>query len=484
MDESSEKPEEELPPLEETKPEGAGADLSGQVSFHTAGTGIDGTVEVALAPDFMSATATFVPPRGEGLPIDPSFVHELLRRLGVVSGILEDEITEAVMTCNLDRRVLHDIAIAKGSAPLPEIPEHASLESRFKVSGPHVSDEVQRVDFREFASLFIVRAGETIALVEPRRPGQPGMDLRGKETPFPHESPETCSPGRNVERREDKLVSTVDGRLAIEAGKANVDEVLLIKGEVDFSTGHIIFPGDVVIEGAVHDGFKVHSGGSIVCKSTMDAFDVNAKKDLTCAQGLIGHRRGEVRVGGSLTAKYIQNCRVAARGDVKVQAAVVSSRIYTLGSLDLGDKGVLMGGEAFAARGVRCGRLGNQALQPTLLHVGIDFMVKQSLDQATERMRLLTARAQQIEHAAAARPSPEAAKAVAEMAKLTSKLRSQINELLGRLDADEGAIVEARGEVFPGVVIEICRVSIVVEEKLQACRFRLDKAAGRIIVDR
>jgi uncharacterized protein len=262
-----------------------------------------------------------------------------------------------------------------------------------------------------------------------------------------------------------------------------VDEVLLVKGEVDFHTGHILFPGDVIIEGAVHDGFKVWSGGSIVCKSTMDAFDVNAKKDLTCAQGIIGRRRGQVRVGGELRAKYIQNCRVAARGDVKVQAAVVSSRVYTLGSLDLGDKGVLMGGEVFAARGVRCGRLGNQAFQSTKLHVGMDFTVQQKLDQANERMRLLAARARQVDHAAASRPGPEATKARAEMARLGAELRAQIAELLAKLDAYADALVEVKGEIFPGVVIEICRISIVVEEKLPACRFRLDRAAGRIIVD-
>ena len=67
---------------------------------------------------------------------------------------------------------------------------------------------------------------------------------------------------------------------------------------------------------------------------------------------------------------------------------------------------------------------------------------------------------------------------------MTADLRARIGEYLGQLDADESATVEARGEIFPGVVIEICRVSIVVEEKLHACRFRLDKAAGRIVVER
>jgi uncharacterized protein (DUF342 family) len=216
----------------------------------------------------------------------------------------------------------------------------------------------------------------------------------------------------------------------------------------------------------------------------MDAFDVNAKKDLTCAQGIIGRRRGQVRVGGELKAKYVQNCRVAARGDVKISSALVNSRLYTLGSLDMGDKGVIMGGEVFATHGVRCGRLGNEAFQATRVHVGVDFTAQQALDQANEKMRLLSGRVRQVDQASVAHPGPEVDKALAELAKIGAELRAQIADLLGRLDADDGAVVDARGDIFPGVVIDICRVSIVVEEKMRACRFRLDKAAGRILVER
>jgi uncharacterized protein (DUF342 family) len=454
------------------------------VSFHSPASLIDGTVEVAVSPDSMTATASFFPPRGDGLVIDPAFVHELLRRVGVVSGVLEEEIAQAAMSCNLDRRVLRDVVVAKGELPVSEIPEHASIEPKFQHHVPQIDEKAQRIDFRELASYFIVHAGETIATMLPKRPGVPGKDVRGRETPFSRESPENCVAGRNVERREDKLVASVDGRLAIEGGRADVDEVLLVKGEVDFHTGHIVFPGDVVIEGAVHDGFKVWSGGSIVCKATMDAFDVNAKKDLTCSQGIIGRSRGQVRVGGELRAKYVQNCRIAARGNVKIISALVNSRLYTLGSLDMGDKGVVMGGEVFATHGIRCGRLGNEAFQKTSVHVGVDFTVQQRLDKANEKMRLLSARSRQVDQAAAARPGPEMDRARAEIAKTAAGIRAEITELLGLLDADDSAIVDARGDIFPGVVVEICRVSIVVEEKMRACRFRLDKSAGRILVEK
>jgi hypothetical protein len=72
----------------------------------------------------------------------------------------------------------------------------------------------------------------------------------------------------------------------------------------------------------------------------------------------------------------------------------------------------------------------------------------------------------------------------ADIAKAAAEQSSLISSLLGQLDADDSGIVDVRAEVFPGIVIEICRISITIEEHMKACRFRLDKTAGRIVVER
>src|SRR5208282_3446992 len=119
MDDLEQKKTEEGDLGEKTsRPDDGGAtDLGGAVSYHSPAGLIDGTVEISVSPDAMAATATFYPPRGDGLPIEPAFVYELLRRMGVVSGLMEGNIAESAMSCNLDRRVLHDVVVAKGSEP-------------------------------------------------------------------------------------------------------------------------------------------------------------------------------------------------------------------------------------------------------------------------------------------------------------------------------------------------------------------------------
>jgi uncharacterized protein len=205
-------------------------DFGDALHLRHAGNAIDGNIEASIAPDGMSAVATFIPPRGDGLPIDRDYVRQVLLRLGVTFGILDETIDDAVMRCNLDRHLLRDVVVAKGKAPVAEIPEHAELEPKFRQTGPMISDEVMQVDFRELSAFFIVHKDETIATLVPRSQGTPGSDVRGGQTPYPRESPETWSAGGNVELRGDKLVASVDGRLAIGAGKLEVDEVISARG--------------------------------------------------------------------------------------------------------------------------------------------------------------------------------------------------------------------------------------------------------------
>ena len=39
------------------------------------------------------------------------------------------------------------------------------------------------------------------------------------------------------------------------------------------------------------------------------------------------------------------------------------------------------------------------------------------------------------------------------------------------------------GDIWPGTMIEICRGEIAVTKPLRNCRFSLDKAAGKIVVE-
>jgi len=189
-------------------------------------------------------------------------------------------------------------------------------------------------------------------------------------------------------------------------------------------------------------------------------------------------------VGGSLKAKFIENARVAVRGDVEVPGSIVGSKIYALGKLSMGDKGRIVGGEIFATHGVVCGFLGGGTKPVTIINVGVDFTVQQKLDQAAAVLRELSIRLARLQNMFKARPEESVRKARDETDAKLRALATNIAELSKRVDIDEGAAVEVKNTVYPGVIITICHIRVSVDEPIKKARFHLDHVANRIIVER
>lgn len=463
-------------------PADTGGESSG-LSFSADVRKNDGNIEISISADLMTAVAALYPPIGDGAPLTPEYAAELLSRMGVSSGLLWDELTERILDVNTDRHILRDIVIARGVPPVSEHPEHIVVEERFLPGFRPVSDDEHTVDWKSISPVLVVKKGDRIGAVVARRDGALGSDVSGKPIPFAKDAVQSYSLGKNVERSGDDIVATSDGRVTLDSQRISVEEVLVIKGDVDYRIGHVLFPGDVVIEGGVASGFKVYSGGSISIKETMDAFDVSAKRDLICAQGIIGKDQGQVRVGGGLKAKFIENARLAVRGDVEVPGSIVGSRLYTLGRLAMGDKGRIVGGEIFATHGVSCGFLGGGTKPVTVINVGIDFTVQQKLDQASAALRELSVRLARFQNMLKARPDEAVLKAKVETEAKLRALADNIAELSKRVDIDEGAVVEVKNVVYPGVVVTICHIRVSIDEPLKKARFKLDRVANKIVVE-
>ncbi len=447
---------------------------------------IDGSVEVRVSEDRMVARAAFFPPAGAGRLIELVDVQRLLTATGVKFGIDGDAVKSAILSCNTSRTPLRDVEVARGRKPIDELPASTVIEPSLVKKSSLETSSSATVDFKSISPFVFVKKGDTLARVTPRIEGVSGVDVTGAVVPCGKASVEPAKPGKNTLVTSDLVLAACDGRFMYRDGSFWVSEVLEVPGDVDFSTGHIDFPGDVIIKGQIKQGFKVTAGGSLYCAKLIDASEIVCGGDLETGQGILGRMQGTVKVGGTVRAKFIENCYLEAGGNVVVATGCLNSVICTLGALVTGPRGVVIGGKISAQKGVTAYQVGSSAGARTELHCGIDYTVDQKLTWIRDRNIALALKLKQVETSIASRgrADPKLLELQAKLKSAIRRMNESARSLVAALHKDEGALVVVRGDIHHGAYIEICNVSLVISAPMTRVRFRLDKAFGIISPER
>lgn len=295
------------------------------------------------------------------------------------------------------------------------------------------------VDYHAFHTIITVEEGDAIGNTTPAVPGKSGVDVHGK----------ALMPARRV--AEVQLQSTVRpaaddpgvviaaaaGKVVFKDGSLSIDEVIAIKGDVDFGCGNIDASAEVSIDGTVLDDFEVKSEKSISVRGTIQAAKVEAGGDILVRGGIIGHHKGTVRAGGRIAAKFAQDADLTAESDIEITKAVMHSRVHCRGKLSV-PRGAIIGGEVYAREGVEVVAIGSEAFIPTSLIVGIHPSVLQAADKTHEETRAKQKTLERIREGV--KPL------LACMKRLTPDQKEQATELLFKADCMAAEISEAEKE--------------------------------------
>jgi len=453
----------------------------------------NGKIVLTFRENDLKVTGDFYPPADDGLPITGDYIRGILDEKNIIQGIRYDDIYEAYQRCNNYYEIVRDVLIASGDPPVDEVPEYLQLNPF--LSDPFLSwaDEKEKndgtVDHRSRTPFIIAKKGQALAKLKHAKPGQEGLDVHGDKVPFKFAKPAGITGGENTHMEGRFLVSDISGQFHLIKGVASVSNYLVIKGPVGYSTGHIVFPGDIQIEGPVSDGFKIYSGGSVYIKQTFDVTDSVTKNDLTVMGGIIGRGKAKLKVGGTLKTKFIENCRVACRKKVIVDMEIINSHVYTLDSLEMGEKGKIVGGEIYATRGVRTYNIGKKTGKAARIHCGVDFTVEREREKSNNVLKIISLKISRIKeklnHPEIDGGSKKKMEALLQkLEKQRQQTQDAIAELLGKGNIYKDAVVEVRGEIVSGSLIEICQAALFVSEPLRKVRIRLDKNANRLITEK
>ncbi|GAB4370601.1 MAG: hypothetical protein Kow009_07020 [Spirochaetales bacterium] len=310
-----------------------------------------------------------------------------------------------------------------------------------------------------------------------------GRSIRGRELPYPVETIQLLVGGKNLETREDGIYATKDGVLKIQGEKIWVEEFLHVPGNVDYHTGNIDFPGDLMIDRDIQEGFQVRTGGGILCKGTIYASNVFCKGDLVVSGGILGKNKSKIVVEGSVQVRFLENCYIESRKDVYSEAGAFHSIVYTLGTFRTGKKGLVVGGKITAQEGMDVANIGTSTSPKTELILGNDFQVHRKLERIKDKSIEISLKLKEVDAVLKRNPLSKGLASTREALMQNLQVLAEASQrLIQFLTRNENASLNVMGTIVPGTYIEICNISFIVPRLLKSVSFYLNRKMGRVEV--
>jgi len=338
----------------------------------------DSTMRVEVTVDEMRAYVHFVPPRFAGRNMEYDDVMEALRASGVVAGINEKKIQEY-----LEAMVYTQPLIAAEGIPARN-GRDAWIDYKVRINNRvDFSQFDGQIDFKDLNLIENVVVGQLLAVKVPAEKGVQGRTITNRVLPTRSGRDIQIKHGQGTILSDNGLELTAEknGQVVMIAARICVEEILVIKGDVDNNTGNITMLGSVVITGSVLDNFTVKASGNIEVYGTVQKAFLEAEGDIVIRQGVNG--RDEARIettGGSIYTKMVHSAILVAEKNVVVAEEILHSRVDG-GKLVFcnGKRAQIVGGVIRAGEEVNARMIGAESFIKTELHVGMNPKVLQQL---------------------------------------------------------------------------------------------------------
>ncbi|MBE7558902.1 DUF342 domain-containing protein [bacterium] len=392
----------------------------------------------------------------------------------VIFGIDFDELDRIASEHDFSRG--GEWVVAKGRRHVPGRPAQLEYHVSTEVSHAPLVLANGRVDYKSIDAVKLVVADQRLVTKHPATDGAPGITVTGRTVEVQPGS-DTSLPGDNTYVSEDgrSLHAKVSGHLYVTSGLLNVEKVLIIRTNVDYSTGHLRFAGDVVVMGDVVSGFEVEAEGGVFIKGNVEAARVRAAKgNVEVLGGVFGNGRAELWAGRSLRVDFADNAKLSAGEDIVVNKYLTNCSATAGRALEVhGSGGAIIGGTAVAGERILATVVGSDRGGRTRLVVShregeVDGL---SLDQLDKEIAGIDAQLAEAEKAAAL-----VAQLKGDLSSLTPSQRNKIAALVrgaagekarrATLEERRLALLQRRKrikfgavrierDIFPGAEVEI-----------------------------
>jgi len=306
--------------------------------------------------------------------IKPKYVLKALKKSGVTFGIQEQEV---VGFCEqaVQNPPVPNFMLSAGKPPGPG--KDGWLELFVKLADDEVQlqeDEHGRIDYRNQYFFSSVEPGDEIGVVHPPSLGTPGVNVLDREVPSTLGDPLLIRVGEGVRFEEEggRLLAEMQGRVIADGDMVSISEEYLVPGDVDFSVSHIDFNGFVEVRGDVLDEFNVRAGKGIKVHGNVGVCKLESDGNIQI-NGMAGKGKGRIQCGGNLVALFLNAVMVESHGDVFIQNEIRNCHVYSGGAIIV-SKGMIVGGDCIAFKGIEANTVGATRGGPTRLTAGFNYL--------------------------------------------------------------------------------------------------------------
>lgn len=411
---------------------------------------LDSILKLSFDEHRVHATLVVAPTESPG-SVTPEMVTAYLEGQGIKRRSMHTEaIADLCAQVAADPSTQHRCEVATGTEPVdasaPELVLDDTLKALIERAEKHKLDAQnadkqpdtnQRIDFYEMSSIVVVDRGQRLARIERATDPVDGVDVLGQSIPAADSASFDGIDEESIVVRGDECFARISGEIVVGAHRLKINQTLEVRGDVDFSTGRIDFPGDVCIHGSIQDKFSVRAGGALEIRSLVGCADIESTGPITLSRGMAGKGKGRITAWNDLIAGYLEGVEANVAGDLRVRGEITNCRVRVEGELDAGNASI-RSGEIVAAKGVQVGTIGSEQGIETVLVLGtipaIETLTRKA-DELTDKLQgIISEREKKLETFKAAIGKANASQIEERMA-----MEFEINEFRSRRDTLTGA---------------------------------------------
>lgn len=294
-------------------------------------------------------------------------IKKLIKKRGIKYGIVKDrEILHFLRNCTdpAERFVVAQGIPASVGKPA-EIVYHFKTEQ----DAAGVVREDGSIDFTSRGESAFVKKGGLLAEKIPMEHPKSGRDIFGETLLVGEVDDVSLKAGDGVMFSEDqlKLYAALQGQPSLNAkGEVSVLEQFTVKGDVDFKTGNIKFSGNVLVTGAVREGFIVEC--EALTANEINGATILIQGDLKVSNGIVN---AYIETQGSIQAKFLNQARIFAHGNVMITREIMESKILVSGELK-NETGRITASKVAARLGMSVKQIGTEKAEASVIKAGAE----------------------------------------------------------------------------------------------------------------